>query len=321
MMVVIAESSRLRDRLEGDPATQDRDVNSDAGKGVGAGKGSNSNVPFTRKIVDFVRWYWGHEDTIPYADYMEIQQDKFQSGKGSEEVSLENDISTFDRMGQERIQSQLRDDLKVKVETDGDGEERFGTVSGNVPASDVKHIWNTIGGGASAGTSVSVSSSSTGSQDLTPKQLYVTFEDDEQSSDGNGNGTDNSSGFEGEYAADSEFMSGNEEFRSQSKELTNLTSIWSAWYHFPNANPTMNDSSASPTTTAAAPSSVVDPYQSSIEQLKVELGEMEKDLRDPYCIKDRDDMENEIRRVRKELGALKKERRMHKLKKMVSFSS
>ena len=318
MMVVIAESSRLRDRLEGDPSTQDRDVNSDAGKG--------SNVPFTRKIVDFVRWYWGHEDTIPYADYMEIQQDKFQSGKGSEEVSLENDISTFDRMGQERIQSQLRDDLKVKVETDGDGEERFGTVSGDVPASDVKHIWNTIGGGASAGTSVSVSvsSSSTGSQDLTPKQMYVTFEDDEQSSDGNGTGTDNSSDFEGEYAADSEFMSGNEEFRSQSKELTNLTSIWSAWYHFPNANPTMNDSSASPTTTAAAaaaPSSVVDPYQNSIEQLKVELGEMEKDLRDPYCIKDRDDMENEIRRVRKELGALKKERRMHKLKKIVSFSS
>ena len=53
------------------------------------------NWPQLGKIVDFVRWYWGHEDTIPYADYMEIQQDKFQSGKGSEEVSLENDISTL----------------------------------------------------------------------------------------------------------------------------------------------------------------------------------------------------------------------------------
>jgi hypothetical protein len=106
-----------------------------------------------------------------------------------------------------------------------------------------------------------------------------------------------------------------------SQEIANLTSIWSAWYHFAEgmgANANANASSAGSSNVGPA---AADPYYNSIEELKLMLQDVERDLNDPYCIKDRDDMETEIKRLRAELGALKKERRMHKLKKFVKLSS
>lgn len=274
MMIVIAESPRLRATLEGDPGSDDRDH-------------------FGRKVVDFVRWFWGHEDTIPYSEYVEIEG----GGEDQKEISLESDISAVERSGQEIIQRQLRDELKVKAETDGDGEERFGKIDGRLPASDIVQVWNTIGMGAD------------NSAELAPEQVYLTFEDDENvgSSEGDVSMSD----------IDSVFTSGNVG-QTPSQELVNLTSIWSAWYHFADSTTSTGSENTAPSTNSRA---VADPYHSAIEELNLELEDVEKDLRDPFCIKNRDDMETEIQRIRKEIGALKKERRMHKLKKFVSLSS
>jgi hypothetical protein len=287
--IIIAESPRLRASLEGDP-----------GSGTGDG--------LTRKMVNFIRWYWGKEDHIPYAEY--VDNDRV-AGEGHTEVSLDSDISTVERVAQERIQEQLRDELKVKAETDGDGEERYGKIDGRVGASDVGKIWNTIGMGADQ------------SAGMLPTQLYLTFEDDERAESERGTNSENGS-FGSDFKMGMELDAGNlSQNTAPSQQIANLTSIWSAWYHFAegmvgNANANTNASSTGSSNVGPA---AADPYYNSIEELKLMLQDVERDLNDPYCIKDRDDMETEIKRLRAELGALKKERRMHKLKKFVKLSS
>ena len=272
--VIIAESPRLRADLEGDP-------------------GSEDGTPFSRRVVNFVRWYWGHADEIPYADYIEIEK----SGEESKEISLESDISKFERDGQELIQKRIRKELKVKAETDGDGEERFGKIDGRIKSLDLAKVWNSIGMGTDS------------NPDLVPNQVYLTFDDDEDYS-GAEEG-ENGNGMESEFVLGA---SGN----TPVKELVNLTSIWSAWYHFAeNSSATDPDNNSSLTSTKSR----IDPYQNAIEELKLQLEDLEKDLKDPYCMKDTDDMKDEIKRVRKELGSLRNERRINKLKKFVSFSS
>lgn len=262
--VTIAESPRLRDRLEGDPGPDDHD-------------------PIGRKVVNFVRWYWGHEDMIPYSEYVETKDHK--------EISLDSDISTMDRLGQASIQHRVHDEVQIRVETDGDGEERFGTIPGSVPASDISQIWSSIG-------------SSNGSKELEPKQVYVTFED----------GNNNTSSDENESNDELQLSTGEGDFTSPAQDISRLTTIWSAWNHFANAAGGAENSQAATTYNS------MDADEIHIEELQYAIQNLQKDLRDPYCSRDRDEMEQDIAKLKREVGASKRERRMGKLKKMVSFS-
>ena len=252
--MAIAESPSVRDTLEGDPGSDDSDS-------IG------------RKVVNFVRWYWGQEDKIPYAEY--LAEDEHN------EVSLPSDVSSVERANEENIQRMLRDEIRVHVETEVDGQERFGTVDGRMPSSDVEGLWKKVG------------MENEGSSDVEPQIVYLSFEDDENNNDEDGMNSDLSTAND---------VSGT----VPSKQITNLTTIWSAWSNFGNAQ---NTEAAD--VTFRAP---IDPYEMRIEQLKLEIVDIANDLKDPYCLKDRDQMHDDMKMKKKEVRSLKMQRRIDKLK-------
>jgi len=258
MMAIIAESPRLRARLEGDPGAED-------GETIG------------RKAVEFVRWYFGKEDDIPYSEFLETDK--------HDELSLFSDISTTERKGQERIQQRLRDELKVHIETEAVGDERTGLVDGRKIA-DISRVMEELG------------VSTTGEQ---VNRVYMTFEDAPQT--------------EEEYGV-SDF----ENNRDFMQNISQLTSIWSAWNYFPSAS-NLEAQTQTTSNTTSGKRAQHDSYQPLIVNLTHKIDDLQKDLRDPNSFRDRDEMESEIKEMRKEITALKRERRYNKLKSFVSSSS
>jgi hypothetical protein len=260
MMAIIAESPRLRAGLEGDPGAEDSDT-------IG------------RKVVDFVRWYFGKEDDIPYFEYLEIDKD--------DELSLFSDISTTKRKEQEMIQQRLRDELKVHIETEAVGDEKTGLVDGRKIA-DIAKVMEELG------------VSNTGQQ---LNRVYITFEDAPET--------------EEEYGIN--YFEDNKDV-DYMQNISNLTSIWSAWFHFP--SPSELDAQVQTTASnSSGKRTPHDSYQPLIVNLTHKIDDLQKDLKDPNSFRDRDDMESEIKQMRKEITSLKRERRYNKLKSFVSSSS
>jgi len=267
MMAIIAESPRLKDKLEGDPGAEDGDS-------------------LGKKTVDFVRWYFGKEDDIPYSEYLETDK--------HDELSLFNDLSTTKRKQQERIQQRLRDELTVNIETEAVGDEVSGIVDGRAQA-DISKIMADLG------------ASTTGQES---NRVRITFEDSPEK--------DLSIG-EGEFGNDFESV---RDYRNEDvlNRVSSMTSIWSAWYFFPSTS-----ASAETTQTAANTKSgkkaQYDSYQPIIENMTQRIEDLQKDLRDPNGFRDRDEMETEMKQLSKEITSLKRERRLKKFKSFVSLSS
>lgn len=238
------------------------------------------------KIVEFVRWWHGKQDDMPYADFLE--------NKDHQELSLEYDVSTLERKEQEMIQERLDAPVTVHVETEAIGDEKTQSLDG-MSTADVQQVVQTLGFG----------------NDESSKHVYITFEDEDE---------ENSH----EIIKDSEF----EDIYVKNDPLSRiskLTSIWSAWYTFSNA-PTeaSNSSVSSPTTSISASTSnrtKFDSYQPLIDDLNHRIEMLQKELKDPYCIRDRDEMQHEMKEMKKEVTSLKRERRVQKLKSMFSSSS
>jgi len=266
VMAIISESPRLRDKIEGDPGAED-------GDSLGA------------KVVDFVRWYFGREDDIPYSEYLETDKHN--------ELSLFNDLSTTQRKVQERIQQRLRDELTVNIETEAVGDDRSGVVDGRAMAN-ISKIMADLG------------ASTTGQES---NRVRITFEDSPEKKLSIG---------EGEFGNDFESV---RDYRNEDvlKRVSSMTSIWSAWYYFPSTSAPAETTQPA-ANTKSGKTAQYDSYQPIISNLTQRIEDLQKDLSDPNCFRDRDDMESEIKQMRKEITSLTRERRLKKLKSFVSLS-
>jgi len=90
---------------------------------------------------------------------------------------------------------------------------------------------------------------------------------------------------------------------SASSYLVGITQTWSTWYAFthntlsPTANPVVaNNSSASPAD---------DAKKQRIAQLEWEEVQLQSQMMDPFCTREIDEMENELKQIRRELKKLR----------------
>jgi len=279
LSVVIAESPRIREFLEGDPGT-------DYCFSVG------------RKVVEFVRWYWGHQDDIPYAEYVQNQHHN--------ELSLSvGDVTFLKRREQQMIQDRLSSEVVICVETNNDQSASCRSVKGNLYVSDAPNIFEIPNQNMSSDSQAS---------------LYVAFQDGENQEDiSQSNDLDVFSSFS---KRDQETPP--DDIKA-AHDIGNLTTIWSAWYYFPKSllpsSETSNKSGAVNKTRSTSSNNKrrIDNYQPFIEELSREMELIQADLRDPECIKDRDDMESRMNTLKKDIQSLRRERRMYKLKQIFSW--
>lgn len=260
----ISEAPRLREKLQDNENTES----------------------FGNKIVEFVRWWHGKQDDMPYTDFLE--------NKDHKELSLEYDVSTLERKEQEMIQERLDAPVTVHVETEAIGDEKTQSLDG-MSTADVQQVVQKLGFG----------------NDESSKHVYITFEEEEED---NSPEIGKDGEFEDIYAKDDPLS-----------RISNLTSIWSAWYTFPNAPAEASNARLSSPTTSISASTLnttkFDSYQPLIDDLNHRIESLQKELKDPYCIRDRDEMQNEMKEMKKEVTSLKRERRVQKLKSMFSSSS
>jgi hypothetical protein len=277
LSVIISESPRLREMLEGDPGTTD------------------SSFSMGRKIVEFVRWYWGRQDDIPYSEYVHNQHHN--------ELSLPvGDVSFVKRREQQMIQDRLSSEVVTCVETNDNNDDQSTAcraVKGNVRVSDAPNIFQ-----------------ASGSQE----SLCVTFPEDDSQETIPSHELDI---FSRSVNTDQETS---QDVIKTTSDIANLTTIWSAWYHFPNSSPLSEESNKSGSlnqtgsiSTNKTKQNQIDNYQPYIDELSHEIEIIQADLRDPQCSKDRDEMESRIQILKKEVQSLRRERRMYKLKQLFSW--
>jgi hypothetical protein len=276
LSVIISESPRLRDYLEGEP-------------------GTDNSFSFGRKIVEFVRWYWGRQDDIPYSEYVHNQHHS--------ELSLPiGDLSFMKRREQQMIQDRLSSEVVICVKTNNDQSATCQPVQGRLNVSDAPSVFQ-ISNLMSNGS---------------PTSLSVTFQDDD----------DNKENVQlNALDTFSPSINGDEEpapaVMKTASDVANLTTIWSAWYHFPKSSQSSKVSNTSgslnETRSISTNKRQIDNYQPFIDELSREIELLQADLRDPQCIKDRDEMESRIMVLKKEIQSLRRERRLKKLKHIFSW--
>eukprot|EP01083_Nonionella_stella_P279405 950494_1 len=258
-IIIVAESPRIRDSLEGDPIQTGAD-------------GSKTTTTMGQKIVNFVRLYWGHEDHIPYTEYLENIHHK--------EISLASDTSTVDRKGEAGIQGLIQDDVKVNVWTSSNGgAEQVETLPGHVLVSDIES--NRKGMGSFA------SSSAEKKGDEGEIGLSLSFDDADAS---------NTGGFDS-TSSDTTFTDLIEEDISKQKNgISEFTNIWSAWHAFPNTSGVGTDSSSAEPQTKAV---TMNREEIELEEISHMIEVLQRDLRDPSCTRDIDEMNIELTELKK----------------------
>jgi hypothetical protein len=287
MSVLISESNTLRTYLEGEC---DETHNGSSGE----------NMTIGRKIVSYVRWYWGIEDEIPYQEYLEL---KLKDGKSStsaeEELSMIHEDKTIYRKIQDQIERDSHAPLKVEVENDGIIKEDV--FKGNIPMSE----------------QLQLTSSEKEKFDIS-KNIYVEFQDDIATIDDNSNDSTSSSNLD-----DLNFV---EESTSTAKDIGNRATTYTLWNYVPSpstrqtaavqSNSNKNNGNNNNNKPSASP---YDSTQIRIEELQHNITDLQKLLTDPSCTRDRDDMEKEVKDLKRELSQIKREKRFAKLKKFVPF--
>lgn len=249
----------------------------------------DKNNSIGRKIVSALRWYWGTEDEIPYVDYLE--QEKLKMGDSNsastdtdpleQEISLENEDKTLWRKNQERIERDIHSDVKVSLESEG--VIRDDVFKGNVSL---------------------VNQLLSNERNYDPsKGIVVTFQDDEDDNKRDG----------AKAKVLQETESSMDDNKSNIKQIMRMAEIYDMWHYFP----PVKELNASSIITRS--SSWMSPLEIRIEELQHNIGEVKKLLGDPNCTRDRDDMEMEIREMRKEIDTLRREKRNAKLKKLIPF--
>ncbi len=246
----------------------------------------DKNDSIGRKIVSALRWYWGTEDEIPYVDYLEREKLKIGDTSGNDadsfeqEISLENEDHTLWRKNQVRIEREMHSDVKVSLESEG--VIRDDVFKGNISL---------------------VNQLSSNERNFDPsKGIIVTFQDED------GNKRD---GVKAKVLQ--EIESSIDDNKSNIKQIMKMAEIYDMWHFFP---PVQELNSSSIITRST---NWMSPLEIRIEELQHTIGEVQKLLGDPSCTRDRDDMENEIRQMRKEIATLRREKRNAQWKKLIPF--
>lgn len=238
-----------------------------------------SDESMGRKVIRLLRWYWGKEDDIPYVEYLERKQ--LTDKNEEEEYSLEIEDSSVLRRNQDRIERDGYEDVKVIVDSEG-------MVKEDIFKGDVSLTEQLI---------------SKDKNYITTLNTVVSFQDDVLSEGDDLQAITDNFGHTPEM----------DKKNSSLQAIMDLSTIYAMWNYFP----PQEESSLASSSTKTGPWS--NSLQIRIDELQYNMDELQKLLNDPLCTRDRDEMEGEIREMKKELGTLKRERRIGKLKKLVSF--
>ena len=239
-----------------------------------------------RKVVRLLRWYWGNEDEIPYVEYLERKQ--LVSKNEEEEYSLEIEDNKVLRKNQDRIERDRYEDIKVIVESEGMVKEDVFKGNASLTEQLISKDKNYI----------------------TSSNVVVSIQDDESKEDKlqASNGTIKDTALDN--FIDTPVM---DKKNSSLQAIMDLATTYAMWNYFP---PQEQTSVASSTGKTGQWSNSL---QIRIDELQYTMNELQKSLNDPLCTRDRDDMEQEIKEIKKELGVLKREKRFGMLKKLVPF--
>ena len=257
-------------------------------KGRGSGSGESGDVQdqsnsegVGRKIVSLVRWYWGTNDHIPYIEVLE-QKEKEGSGIA---YSLENEDNVGSRLNQDRIEKESNNSVKVVLESEDIVQDGV-ILKGNAPIAE--QLFSAQHGD--------------GKQFDKSKPIVVTIEDD-----------DNTSTDDDELNTDIPSL---DEDHSAKKEISNLSTIYAMWNYFPPSSPSTNQTISISSQSSSAGMNTI---QIRIEELQHEISDLRKMMNDPMCVRDRDDMDQEMKNLRMEMNFLRREKRKANLKKLIPF--
>jgi len=280
--IVISESNTFRQYVEGECVEE--------GENEGLG----------RKIVNLFRNVWGKEDEIPYVEYLEK---KVKSSKTREkEVSLGNEIKTKLRMNQHRIERDVLSNANVVVENEGIVIE--GNVKGDVYIGNIGSIWETVSQTKTNNSDEHIKST---------KNIILSFQDNDNQTHDEDTQYNNEVSMSDDTSTLTTSITDLElERDSTARHLGDRTAIYSAWNVFDRLQKSQDNKASNNTT-------IMDSTQIRIDELQFNITELQKLISDPMCTRDRDDMEIELREMKRELNATKRQKRIAKLRKLVPF--
>jgi hypothetical protein len=275
--VAISASSSLRDYLEGD--------------------GDPSNDTLGRRVVAFVRWYWGEEDAIPYSEYLEKQMLPFsdiqnnengtKSNKKADEISLQGELSASDRQTELDIQQQIHDTYNIHIYHDDSETDLIvpGTVLYQQQIDEIQKVKD---------------------PDISRNdRIWINFHDPQGNTDKESNISDNQElnttdvlPFQSSIVSDS---------------ISTLTNVFSAWHYFDKSND-MTSSNANKTSKTT--SSVDDEFESQIKLIRDRIQQLNSELNNPATLRAYDDIVDEIVSMKQEEKQLRRERRIQKWKNL-----
>jgi len=255
LSVIVAESARVRSTLE------------ESGGDLG------------QSIVKWVRWYWGHEEEVPYFEsIMEIDTSNNASSAGEDRLQLRGEDSPTVRSTQTDIKNTADSNIKFRLTSVG-GLESTACAPGGTLLSDPKIF----------------------GEDMS-KRLIISFDEHEEQEETSMVEQDASSRF-GKNESENQINSG--------VDLKRLTTIWSSWNHFPSDFLT-------PTAPSTSGGTAKDSMKVRIDELAYNISELQKSLQDPSCTRDRDDMKVELKEMQSEVRRMKRMRRIGKLRNILS---
>lgn len=257
-----------------------------------------------RRVVQFVRWYWGEEGAIPYSEYLEKQMLNDSDAHGNtnssnnknnnneDEISLQGELSAMDRRKELDIQTRMYDSYNIHIHRD-DSEMDMTAPGLILYQQQLKDIQN-----------------SKQSDSSLNDRIWITFQDQPE----NTSHTDKENG-----------MSVNQELivsdavphstSSISDSISNLTSVFSAWHFFNTSN---GITSSTSNTTSNNQKILDDEFESRIKYIRERILQLKAELSNPATLRAYDDIADEIASMKQEEKQLRRERRMKKLKTLFS---
>jgi len=278
----ISESPQLRSRLEGD-------VNP---------KTDHDSLNVGRNIVRWVRMYWGKEEDVPYSSRIGTN---VEEGKKKETpLSFQNEASSKIRNEQVFISQMINSSVNVEV-SKGVGEDYLkGSVPGTVNTRDYNLIWSYVSGRKQKENR---------NDQHGLRNLRFEFQNEEKEN------------IENPFIEDSNTMMNSDYLETKSLEestfdldgemLRKLTTTWSFWNYFPTS---INSNLNKPESESSRSDLENKQLQPQIAKMEWSISELQKSLNDPLCTKDRDDMQQELEEIRKEMFRLKRERRLSRVR-------
>jgi hypothetical protein len=282
MGMIVSASPSLRDYLEGD---------SDPLK---------DNLG--RRVVQFVRWYWGEEDAIPYSEYLEKQMshdsdaycntnNNIKKKNHKDEISLHGELSAMDRQKELDIQKRMYDSYNIHIYRD-DSEMDMTAPGLILYQQQLKDI-----------------QSSKQSDSSSNDRIWITFQDQPEES----SHTDKENGISvNQDLIVSETVS--DSTSSISDSISKLTSVFSAWHYF---NTSITSSTSN--TTSTNQKTLDDEFESRIKHIRERILQLKTELSNPATLRAYDDIADEIASMKQEEKQLRRERRMKKLKALFSI--